>query len=83
MIYKVEFTHNEITGRLYSIRVFKSDFPWPLKISSATLERWLLLYFKLEYEVLEQSSPSEMEKECSFLNYVTEIEFRHAEMDFS
>lgn len=83
MITKVEFTHDERFGRLHSIRVERGRSAWPERVKKEVFERWLMLYFGLEYDVPEIAGWSFMEKECSYLNYVTEIEFRHAEIDLS
>lgn len=85
MITKVDFTYTEQSGRLYSIKVYTSKRDDYTKISKNTLERFLRISFGMEYEVPEEYLGwSSMEKECSFLNYATNIEFRHNDtMDIS
>jgi hypothetical protein len=85
MISKVEFAYLERSGRLYSIKVYTSKRDWYTKVSKNTLERILRISFGMEYEVPEEYLGwSSMEKECSFLNYATNIEFRHDDtMDIS
>lgn len=85
MITKVELVYTEQSGRFYSAKVTTSKRFWPQSISKNTLERILRISYGLEYEVpQEYLGWSGMEKECSFLNYVTLIEFRHHDtMDIS
>ena len=85
MITKVELTYIEQTGRLYSIKVETEKRQFYTKVSKNTLERILRISYGMEYEVPEEyHNWSSMEKECSFLNYATNIEFRHNDtMDIS
>ena len=85
MITKVELTYTEQSGRLYSIKVETKKRTLYTKVSKNTLERILRISYGMEYEVPEEYLGwSSMEKECSFLNYATNIEFRHNDtMDIS